>query len=202
MELQPKLLRALQEREFERLGGTRTIPVDIRLIAATNQNLEQMVQEKRFRSDLYYRLKVFPITLPPLRERSEDVPRLVHYFIEKYSRRLNKQIETIPPEALRALSKWPWPGNIRELENFIERSVILTKGPALNVPISELKLPSEASSEAPLSLEHADREHILKVLREAKGVVGGPQGAAARLGLKRTTLNFKMRKLGISRQDL
>jgi formate hydrogenlyase transcriptional activator len=201
-ELQPKLLRALQEKEFERLGSTRTIPVDVRLIAATNQNLEHMVQEKRFRSDLYYRLKVFPIVVPPLRERAEDIPRLVHYFIEKYSRRLNKKIESIPPDALAALTKWPWPGNIRELENFIERAVILTKGPTLNVPVAELKLPGEAPSAAPATLVAAEREHILRVLREAKGVIAGPQGAAARLGLKRTTLNFKMRKLGISRHDL
>ena len=202
LELQPKLLRALQEKEFERLGSTRTISVDVRLIAATNQNLEQMVQEKRFRSDLYYRLKVFPIAVPPLRERGEDIPRLVHYFVEKYSRRLNRQIESIPPEALAALSKWPWPGNIRELENFIERAVILTKGPKLNVPVAELKLPAEAPSTAPSSLEAAEREHILRALREAKGVVGGPKGAAAMLGLKRTTLNFKMRKLGISPQKM
>jgi formate hydrogenlyase transcriptional activator len=202
LELQPKLLRALQEREFERLGSTRTIPVDVRLIAATNQNLEQMVEEKRFRGDLYYRLKVFPIVVPPLRERREDMSRLIHYFVEKYSRRLNKRIDSVPPEALRALSHWLWPGNIRELENFIERCVILTKGSALNVPINELKMPTEVPSSGSEALEVAERDHILRILRETKGVVGGPEGAAARLGLKRTTLNFKMRKLGISRSDL
>jgi formate hydrogenlyase transcriptional activator len=202
LELQPKLLRALQEREFERLGSTRTIPVDVRLIAATNQNLEQMVHEKRFRSDLYYRLKVFPIVVPPLRERGQDIPRLIHYFVEKYSRRLNKRIESVPPEALEALSNWLWPGNIRELENFIERCVILTKGTRLNVPTEELKMPAEVVSSGSDALNVAERDHILRILRETKGVVGGSEGAAARLGLKRTTLNFKMRKLGISRRDL
>jgi PAS domain S-box-containing protein len=202
LEIQPKLLRALQEKEFERLGGTRTIPVDIRLIAATNRNLEKMVAAREFRNDLYYRLRVFPISIPALRERREDIPLLVRYFVAKHAARMDRQIESIPPEAMKALTKWDWPGNIRELENFIERCVILTKGPVLRAPLAELQL---AEQEAPpnedASLESADRDHILRVLREAKGMIGGPNGAAARLGLKRTTLNSKIKKLGIRRED-
>jgi formate hydrogenlyase transcriptional activator len=202
LEIQPKLLRALQDKEFERLGGTRTIPVDIRLVAATNRNLEKMVAEREFRSDLYYRLRVFPISIPSLRERREDIPLLVRYFVEKHATRMNRKIESISPEVMKALTKWDWPGNIRELENFIERCVILSKGPALRAPLSELQVPEETTIEQEdVSLEAADREHILRVLREAKGMIGGPDGAAARLGLKRTTLNSKLKKLGIKRQD-
>lgn len=202
LEIQPKLLRALQEKEFERLGGTRTIPVDIRLVAATNRNLEKMVADREFRTDLYYRLRVFPISIPPLRERREDIPLLVRYFVAKHAARMDRKIESIPPAIMKALAKWDWPGNIRELENFIERCVILSKGPALRAPLSELQVPDETDVEREdASLEAADREHILRVLREAKGMIGGPDGAAARLGLKRTTLNSKLKKLGIKRQD-
>jgi formate hydrogenlyase transcriptional activator len=203
LELQPKILRALQEREFDRLGGTKTIPVNVRLIAATNRNLAKMVASHEFRSDLYYRLRVFPIEIPPLRERREDIPVLVNYFVHKHSRRMNRQIATVPPETMEALRNWSWPGNVRELENFMERAVILTQGPILRAPLSELKV---AESEEPAgsldpNFENAEREHILRVLREAKGMIGGPDGAAERLGLKRTTLNSKMKKLGIKRKD-
>jgi transcriptional regulator with GAF, ATPase, and Fis domain len=202
LEIQPKLLRALQEKEFERLGGIRTIPVDIRLVAATNRNLEKMVANREFRNDLYYRLRVFPISIPPLRERREDIPLLVRYFVAKHAVRMDKKIESISPEIMKALTKWDWPGNIRELENFIERSVILSKGPALRAPLPELQVLEETPIERDdVSLEAADREHILRVLREAKGMIGGPDGAAARLGLKRTTLNSKLKKLVIKRQD-
>jgi formate hydrogenlyase transcriptional activator len=207
LELQPKLLRALQEKEFERLGSTRTIPVDVRLIAATNRDLAAMVNAREFRSDLFYRLKVFPIELPPLRMRAEDIPILVHHFVSRHARRMNKVIENIPPEAMQALQRWTWPGNIRELENLLERAVILSNGPTLRVPLAELASPTAqkaASAETveSSSLEATEREHILKVLRETQGVISGPDGAAARLGLKRTTLNSKMRKLGISRHDI
>ncbi len=201
LELQPKLLRALQEKEFERLGGTRTIPIDARLIAATNRNLEQLVADRQFRSDLYYRLRVFPITIPPLRERREDIPLLVRYFVSKHSRRLNRRIETIPPDIMKALTRWDWPGNIRELENFIERAVILSSGPALRAPLAELEMPASSAPSQDTTLESTEREHILRVLREAKGVIAGAGGAAARLGLKRTTLNSKLKKLKIDRSD-
>jgi len=202
LELQPKILRALQEKEFERVGGTRTIPVDVRLIAATNRDLGQMVKDHQFRADLYYRLRVFPIVLPPLRERPEDIPLLVRYFVSKHARSMDRRIETIPPEIMKALVHWEWPGNIRELENFVERSVILTKGSTLRAPISELEMPPEiVSGDANTSLQFAERDHILRVLREAKGVIAGPTGAAARLGVKRTTLNSKLKKLGIVRED-
>jgi PAS domain S-box-containing protein len=201
LELQPKILRALQEKEFERVGGTRTIPVDIRLIAATNRDLGQMVKEHQFRGDLYYRLRVFPIVLPPLRERREDIPLLVRYFVSKHARSMDRRIETIPPDIMKALVRWEWPGNIRELENFVERSVILTRGSTLRAPISELEMPLEPADDGNSSLESAERDHILRVLREAKGVIAGPNGAAARLGLKRTTLNSKLKKLGIERED-
>jgi DNA-binding NtrC family response regulator len=199
--LQPKLLRALQEKEFERLGSTRTIPVDVRLVAATNRNLEKMVADREFRSDLYYRLRVFPITIPSLRERREDIPLLVRYFVAKHARRLDRQIDTIPADVMKALTKWDWPGNIRELENFIERAVILTRGHVLRVPLAELQVPMEEVPQSDSTLEATEREHILKVLREAKGMIGGAKGAAARLGLKRTTLNSKLKKLGIERED-
>jgi transcriptional regulator with GAF, ATPase, and Fis domain len=203
LELQPKLLRVLQEKEFERLGGTRTVSVDMRLIAATNRDLGQMVADQRFRSDLYYRLNVFPVVLPPLRERPEDIPTLACYFVQKYAPRMNKRIQTIPDETMEALTRWRWPGNIRELENFIERAVILSRGPILHAPLGELKAPrEEVKTTRETSLEAAEREHIIRMLREAKGVIGGPHGAAARLRIKRTTLNGMMRRLGISRKDL
>jgi formate hydrogenlyase transcriptional activator len=200
LELQPKLLRVLQEKEFERLGGTRTTRVDVRVVAATNRNLAQMVEEGLFRVDLYYRLNVFPIQIPPLRERREDIPLLVRYFVQKYARQMDRHIETISAEEMEALARYHWPGNVRELENLIERAVILSPGPELRVPVAELKQPSEAPSN--LSLESAEREHIVRVLRETNGVVGGPRGAATRLGLKRTTLQSKMRKLGITPRDV
>ncbi len=201
LELQSKLLRVLQEQEFERLGSNRTIRVDVRLVAATNRDLAQMVADKQFRSDLYYRFNVFPIVSPPLRDRPEDIPVLVRYFAQKHARRMNKRIETIPAEAMATLSKYHWPGNIRELENLIERSVILSHGPDLHVPLGELKAPTTQAPNGGATLEVAEREHILRVLRETKWVIGGLSGAAARLGMKRTTLQSKMRKLGISRQS-
>ena len=199
LELQSKLLRVLQEQEFERLGSTKTIKVNVRLIAATNQELVHMVGDKRFRSDLYYRLNVFPVTLPPLRERSDDIPLLVRYFAQKYARQMNKQIETIPAEVMSALSKYHWPGNIRELENLIERSVILSQGPDLHVPLGELKGSTTTAPDESTTLEVAERKHILRILKETNWVIGGASGAAARLGMKRTTLQSKLRKLGISR---
>jgi transcriptional regulator with GAF, ATPase, and Fis domain len=204
LDLQPKILRALQEREIERLGGTRPIPVNVRLIAATNRDLSQMVAEKQFRSDLYYRLKVFPVYAPPLRERPSDIPVLVRHFVATHSRRMGKTIDTIPAETMDALMQWRWPGNVRELENFLERAVILTRGPVLYVPLAEIET-DEEEEEAEVAenptLRAAEREHILRMLREVKGQVGGPDGAAARLGLKRTTLNSKIKKLGINRSD-
>jgi formate hydrogenlyase transcriptional activator len=200
LELQPKLLRVLQEREFERLGSTRTVKVDIRLVTATNRDLGQMIANREFREDLFYRLNVFPIPLPPLRERREDIPQLVRYFTQKYARRMNRRIETIPSEAMEALVNWNWPGNVRELENFIERAVILTRGSALHVPLAELRNGAEAAAPGGLvTLQESEREHILRALRECKWAVGGPAGAAARLGLKRTTLQSRMKKLGITR---
>jgi PAS domain S-box-containing protein len=201
LELQPKILRALQEREFERLGSNKPIPVNVRLVAATNRDLAKMVASGQFRSDLYYRLRVFPILLPPLRERREDIPLLVRYFVDRHARKLYKKIETIPDETMRALTRWDWPGNIRELENFIERAVILTKGPVLRAPLGELEVTEEISPARDSSLEATERGHILRVLRETKGKIGGSDGAAARLGLIRTTLNSKMKKLGIERKD-
>ncbi|MFZ0743045.1 MAG: sigma 54-interacting transcriptional regulator [Terracidiphilus sp.] len=205
LDLQPKLLRALQEREIERLGGNRSIQVNVRLIAATNRDLAKMVAEKQFRSDLYYRLKVFPIFAPPLRERASDIPVLVRHFVSAHSRRMGKAIETIPAETMEALVRWAWPGNIRELENFLERAVILTRGSVLYVPLAELETAESAEedeeeTESP-TLHAAEREHIIRVLREAKGQIGGTDGAAARLGVKRTTLNSKIKKLGIERTD-
>ena len=198
LDLQPKLLRALQEKSFERLGGTKTIPIDVRLVAATNRNLTQMMGDKLFRSDLYYRLKVFPITTPPLRDRPEDIPMLARHFVQRYAGKMNKQIDAIPAETMRALVSWQWPGNVRELENFLERSVILSSGKTLRAPLSEIRHDApQATGSA--TLEHVEREHILRVLRESNGVV---TAAATRLGLHRTTLNAMMRKLGISRKDL
>jgi formate hydrogenlyase transcriptional activator len=198
LELQPKLLRVLQEQEFERLGSSRTIKVDVRLVAATNRDLEEMVQQGTFRRDLYYRLNVFPLALPPLRERSEDIPHLVRYYVQKLARRLNKRIDTIPADAMTALTRYAWPGNVRELENVIERSVILTPGNVLQVPIAEFqKLAPPARAEG--TLQATEREAILRALQDAEWLIGGPDGAAARLGLKRTTLQSRMRKLGIER---
>ena len=197
--LQPKLLRILQEQEFERLGSTRTHQVDVRLVAATNRNLVEMVKRNEFRSDLYYRLDVFPIPLPPLRERREDIPALVEHFVEIYARRMGKEIAHIPAETMSALVSYFWPGNIRELQNFIERSVILTSGNVLHPPLASLKSSAEAESLGPITLEDAERDHIRKILEETRWVVAGPNGAAARLGIKRSTLYFRMQKLGISR---
>jgi len=197
LELQPKLLRVLQDGEFERLGSTHTIRVNIRLIAATNRDLPDHMAKRQFRTDLYYRLSVFPIRLPALRERRSDIPLLVRHFVEKYSRRMNKAIETIPTKTMNALMSWGWPGNVRELENFIERSLILSSGSILNAPLEELVPGAEESYTG--TIESMQREHILRVLRATGGVVGGPRGAAARLGMKRTTLQSLMLRLGISR---
>lgn len=197
--LQPKLLRVLQEQEFERLGSTRTHQVDVRLVAATNRNLVEMVKRNEFRSDLYYRLNVFPIPLPPLRERREDIPALVEHFVETYTRRMDKRIEHIPPETMSTLVSYQWPGNIRELQNFIERSVILTSGNVLHPPLTSLKSAPEPESLGAITLEDAERDHIRKTLEQTRWVVAGPNGAAARLGIKRSTLYFRMQKLGISR---
>jgi len=202
-EVQPKLLRALQEREFERLGSPRTQRVDVRLIAATNRNLEQMVNDGQFRSDLYYRLNVFPIYVPALRERPEDIPVLVHHFVDRFARQFRRRIHAIPNATMQALQRSSWPGNVRELEHVIERAVILSHGPDLNVPLADLRpmtQPAQTPSTPPAGdLRNAEREAILRALRETRGVIGGPDGAAARLGLKRTTLQSKMRKLGIVR---
>ncbi len=200
VELQPKLLRVLQEQEFERLGGTRTQRVDVRLVAATHRDLAQLVEAGQFRADLYYRLNVFPLTLPPLRQRPEDIPLLVRHFVRHYARHLHKRIDAIPAEAMDGLTHYPWPGNVRQLQNVIERAVILSPGPVLRLPLAELTPPVHGVPTQGRTLEDVEREHILKTLRETHWVVGGPQGAAARLGLKRTTLIYKMEKLGISRQ--
>ena len=208
LELQPKLLRVLQEQEFERLGSVRTTRVDVRVVAATNVDLAQKVASNQFRSDLYYRLNVFPITIPPLRERKEDIPVLVRYFAQKYARRMKKPVEAIPMKAMAALTEYHWPGNVRELENFIERSVILSHGAELQIPLGELRgrlkipviVPLQAS-DGIATLEHAEREHIIRALREAEWIVGGPKGAAMRLGMKRTTLQSRIKKLGIARPN-
>jgi formate hydrogenlyase transcriptional activator len=198
LELQPKLLRVLQEQEFERLGSTRTIRVDVRVVAATNRDLYQMVQERQFRADLFYRVHVFPITLPPLRERLEDIPALVRHFIGKFAIRMNKQIPAVTEEVMEILKRHTWPGNIRELQNFIERAVILTSGPILCAPLGDLKQSREPQMQgANLTLADSERAHILEALREVNWVVGGHRGAAARLGLPRTSLIHRMQKLGI-----
>jgi formate hydrogenlyase transcriptional activator len=200
LELQPKLLRILQEQEFERLGSTRTQRVDVRVLAATNANLTQLVAEKKFRSDLYYRVNVFPIDVPPLRDRRDDIPLLVRYYANKYARRMGKQIESIPKETMEALSRYSWPGNIRELQNLMERAALLSTGPSLRVPLADILTDSGLSAASGgNALEQAEREQILRALRESNWVVGGASGAAARLGLKRTSLAYKMQKLGISR---
>ena len=198
LELQPKLLRVLQDQEFERLGATRTLKVDVRLVAATNRDLNKRVSEKQFRSDLFYRLNVFPVRLPPLRDRSEDIPGLVRHFVKKYATRMNKNIESIPRDTMNELTGNNWPGNVRELENFIERSVILTVGAVLQVPLAELQQEGAVSLG---NLEVAERAYILRILTECDGVIAGPNGAAVKLGLKRTTLQSKMQRLGISRDE-
>jgi len=202
LELQPKLLRVLQDQEFERLGSTRTIKVNLRLIAATNRDLTRSVADHQFRNDLFYRLSVFPIRVPPLRERCEDIPLLVRHFVRKYAARMDRHIETVPKETMQALTEWSWPGNVRELENLMERSVILSEGGALRVPLWELHAQqSPVVSRPDHTLDNAEREHIIRVLRETKGVLSGPKGAARLLGLKRTTLQSKMQRLRITRQD-
>jgi formate hydrogenlyase transcriptional activator len=198
LDVQPKLLRALQEKSFERLGGTKTIPIDVRLVAATNRNLTQMMGDRLFRSDLYYRLKVFPITTPALRDRPDDIPALVQHFTRKFASKMDRRIDKIPSETMTALMNWHWPGNVRELENFIERSVILSTGTKLRAPLTELCQDPEKPA-AGVTLEQVEREHVLRVLRETRGVV---TTAATRLGLHRTTLNAMMRRLGVSRNDL
>ncbi len=197
LDLQSKLLRVLQEQEFERLGSASTIRVDVRLVAATNRNLPEMVEKGAFRNDLFYRLNVFPIVLPPLRQRNEDIPLLVRYFAQQVARRMGKKIRTIPAETMEKLVRYPWPGNVRELQNLIERAVILSPGDVLQVPITELKTPSGPTVHPAQTLEQAERLHILDALRETNWVVGGPHGAAARLGMKRSTLQSRMQKLGI-----
>jgi formate hydrogenlyase transcriptional activator len=198
LELQPKLLRVLQEQQFERLGGARTFQVDVRVVAATNQNLWRMVQENRFRADLYYRLNVFPMTLPPLRERTEDIPLLVDHFLRKFAKRQNKSIDFVADSVMQALTEYSWPGNIRELQNFIERAVIMATGPVLRPQMAELLMQDQIS--APIrTLADAERAHIMATLRETNWVVGGQSGAAARLGVPRTTLIARMQKLQISR---
>jgi formate hydrogenlyase transcriptional activator len=196
IEIQPNLLRASQEREFERLGTNRTKKVDVRLVAATNRDLEKMMENREFRSDLYYRLNVFPIRIPPLRDRPGDIPLLVRYFTQTYSCRMNKKIESIPAAALRKLSSWHWPGNIRELENFIERSVILTRGTALQAPIGELGHNGRHAPVVAGTREAYERDEIVSILKVTSGRVGGPEGAAARMGMNRTTLLSRM-KFGI-----
>jgi formate hydrogenlyase transcriptional activator len=199
--LQPKLLRVLQEQEFERLGSNRTHQVDVRLVAATNRNLVDMVKRNEFRSDLYYRLNVFPIPLPPLRARREDIPALVEHFVEVYARRMGKQIDQISSETMSELASYAWPGNIRELQNFIERSVILSSGNVLQAPFASLKAAATTEAQEAVTLEEAERNHIRKTLDQTRWVVSGPNGAAARLGIKRSTLYFRMQKLGISRSN-
>jgi formate hydrogenlyase transcriptional activator len=209
LELQPKLLRVLQEQEFERLGSTRTIRVDVRIVAATNRDLSKMVEERRFRADLFYRLHVFPIALPPLRERLDDIPLLVRHFVHKFADRMNKQIDIVPEQVIETLQQHSWPGNIRELQNFIERAVILSSGPVLSAPLGDLRVLGGAQTQTPAAartLADAERSHILEVLRKVDWVVGGRRGAAVLLGLPRTTLLHRMHKLGIvpeeSRQSL
>jgi transcriptional regulator with GAF, ATPase, and Fis domain len=200
-ELQPKLLRVLQEREFERLGSNRTIKVNVRLIAATHRDLPSMVQDGDFREDLYYRINVFPIHIPPLRERREDIPLLVHYFVAGISRKMRKAVHVIPNKVMDAMINWPWPGNIRELQNFIERSVILSRDEVLAAPIFELRMSTAPTVASATTFHGMEREAILKALRTARGRVGGSGGAAEQLGLKRTTLQRKMERLHISKAD-
>ena len=200
IELQPKILRVIQEQEFERLGSSHTTRIDVRIVAATNQNLEDMAAAGRFRMDLYYRLNVFPIRLPPLRERTEDIPALVRHFVRTYASRHGKSITHVPDEVLRMLVRYDWPGNIRELQNFIERAVILSTATTLHIPVRELK--RGGVSGGVVTLETAERDAIVRALRDAGGKVAGPAGAAAKLGMKRTTLQAKMRKLNIDAKSL
>jgi formate hydrogenlyase transcriptional activator len=198
LEMQPKLLRVLQEREFERLGSTRTQQVDVRVVAATHRDLKQLVEDGRFRSDLYYRLHVFPISIPPLRERREDIPLLVRSFVDEYARRMNRRIETILPQTMEALMNYSWPGNVRELQNSIERAVILSPRNVLQPALAELKPRVVQICSPELStLEEVEREHVLRAIRACNWVIGGPQGAAVQLGMKRTTLAYRIRKLNI-----
>jgi formate hydrogenlyase transcriptional activator len=197
-ELQPKLLRVLQEQEFERLGSPKTMKVDVRLVAATNRDLAKMVAEGKFRGDLYYRLNVFPISLPPLRERTDGIPALVRHFTQHFARRMGKKIDTISSATMDTLVRYPWPGNVRELQNVIERAVILSQGPELQVALDDINPSVQQTTADAVTLADAEREHILGTLRETNWVVGGPKGAAARLGMKRSSLQHKMRKLGIS----
>src|SRR5208283_3051338 len=199
LELQPKLLRALQEHEFERLGSAKTIRVDVRLIAATHRDLPSMMRNNQFREDLFYRLNVFPIEIPPLRDRRDDIPLLVNFFVSRLSRKMQKQIRTIPKDAMEALATAPWPGNIRELANFIERAVILTQGTELRVPLKEIKKSAVSVATSGSTFEGAERQAIVEALKASEGKISGIGGAAARLGLKRTTLQNKMRKLGVAR---
>ena len=200
LELQPKLLRVLQEQEFERLGGTRTIKVDVRIVAATNRDLARLVEERRFRDDLYYRLNVFPIHVPPLRERTEDIPALVRFFVQRLARPMNRQVEVVPSEALKALRRYAWPGNVRELANLVERAMILSKGRTLEIPLAELgRWQRPDHSDRAATLRAVERMHVLRVLGETNWTLGGPRGAAVRLGVKRTTLQALMRRLGITR---
>jgi formate hydrogenlyase transcriptional activator len=199
LELQAKLLRVLQDQEFERLGGTITQRVNVRVVAATNQDLDRLVSEKLFRSDLFYRLNVFPILIPPLRDRRDDIPLLVAHFVSTYALRMNKHVEKVPAEAMEALVHYDWPGNIRELQNFVERSVVLTTGRVLNPPIPELF--RRGSVDRPATLKECEREHILKAVQAANWVIAGPRGAAARLGLARSTLMYRMRKLAITNEQ-
>jgi formate hydrogenlyase transcriptional activator len=204
IELQPKLLRVLQEREFERLGSTRTIHTDARLIAATNRDLREMVEQQKFREDLFYRLNVFPIYVPALRERSEDIPLLVNHFVQRFARRMNRTIETIPAEAMAALTRYAWPGNIRELQNLIERAVIVSHGPVLQIPLQDLdkNTAPRRDNGKDQTLETAERAHILAILKETRWVLAGPRGAAVRLGMNRSTLQFRLKKLRIVRPDI
>jgi len=199
LELQSKLLRILQEQEFERVGGTRTIKVDVRIVAATNRDLARLVEEQRFRADLYYRLNVFPIHVPALRDRPEDIPALARFFVQRLARPMNRYVEVIPSETLEALRRYPWPGNVRELANLIERAMILSKGRTLEVPLGELRWRRPHRADGPATLEAVERRHILRVLGETNWTLGGPRGAASRLGMKRTTLQSLLRRLGITR---
>jgi formate hydrogenlyase transcriptional activator len=202
LELQPKLLRVLQDQEFERLGSNRTVRVNLRLVAATNRDLAKSVASQQFRSDLFYRLNVFPIRVPPLRERREDIPVLIRHFVRKFCLRMNRHLETIPKESMEVLTNWPWPGNVRELENLMERSVILSDGRVLKVPLADLRISDGSGGvEDDRTLDTAERQHIIRTLREMGGVMSGPNGAARKLGLKRTTLQSKMQRLNITRKD-
>jgi len=206
LELQSKLLRVLQEKQFERLGNSRTMSSDVRIVAATNRDLNKLVASGQFRSDLFYRLSVFPVIVPPLRDRAEDIPQLVHFFLGRFAKRMGKAVEIVAPETMQSLCRYSWPGNVRELEHVVERAVILSPGPELRISLSEFESVDAAGAQAPAKssekLEEIERGHIINVLRETKGKIGGAGGAAERLGMNRTTLNSRMQKLGISRKDI